>query len=459
MDGRLVTREPAALFVGAAIDSRKVRAGELFFAMRGAREDGHRFVGDALRRGASAAVVESARGRELDAGSSRIEVADPFQALHALTRDVRARVPERLVGVTGSAGKTTTKELLAAMLGRRFRTAASPGNLNNLYGFPLALLGIPDSTEWMVAEMGMSEPGELGRISELARPDAVVLTNVRPVHLEFFGTLERIAEAKAEIFDGLAAGGVVIANADDPEVVRVTQRRLAAAGGEAVWYSLAGAAPAGAELLLRVRELECPAAGRPESRFVLEAAGDRRTVRVRLPLVGLHNVENCLAAATAAFRFGIDLEDIAAAAGAAVPASMRGVLRQAGEAHVFDDAYNANPDAVGRALEAVAELAAQRRWAVLGDMLELGPEGPRFHREVGRRAALLGFSPVVGVGELAREIVAGAAVEGAATAWFASAAEAAEFARIEIAPGDLLLVKGSRGVGLEVVVERVLERP
>ena len=177
-----------------------------------------------------------------------------------------------------------------------------------------------------------------------------------------------------------------------------------------------------------------------------------------MPLVGRHNVENCLAAATAAYRFGVPLDAIAEAAAAAVPAPMRGVLRRAGEAQVYDDSYNSNPDAIARSLEAVAQLPAKRRWAVLGDMLELGPEGPRFHREAGQRAARLGFDPVVGVGDLAREIVAGAAAEGAGTAWFATAAEAASFASNEIRAGDLLLVKGSRGVGLEVVVDHVLAR-
>jgi UDP-N-acetylmuramoyl-tripeptide--D-alanyl-D-alanine ligase len=459
MDGQLVSAEPQASFAGAAIDSRQVRAGELFFALRGSRADGHRFVGDAIGRGAAAAVIERARSLEVDRAAPRIEVGDPFLALHALTRHVRSRAPRNLVGVTGSAGKTTTKDLLAAMLARRFRTAASPGNLNNLFGFPLALLGIPDSTEWMVAEMGMSEPGELGRLSALARPDAVVLTNVRPVHLEFFGTLDRIAEAKAEIFTGLAAGGAVIANGADAEVVRVTRRRIAQAGGEAAWFCLPGAELPGVEPLLRVRDLESPAAGGAESRFTLEPRAGGDAAPVRLPLVGRHNVENCLAAATAAFRFGVPLAAIAEAAASAAPAAMRGVLRSAGDARVYDDSYNSNPDAVDRVLDALVRLEAKRRWAVLGDMLELGPEGMRFHREAGRRAARLGFDPVVGVGELAREIVAGAAEEGAAIAWFPTAAEAAPFVVREIRSGDLLLVKGSRGVGLEVVVEHVLRRP
>jgi UDP-N-acetylmuramoyl-tripeptide--D-alanyl-D-alanine ligase len=251
----------------------------------------------------------------------------------------------------------------------------------------------------------------------------------------------------------------VVANADDPQVVRVTRRHIAQVGGEAAWYSMAGTAPAGeGELMLRVRDLECPVAGQPGSRFVIEATGGADRAEVRLPLVGRHNVENCLAAATAAYRFGVPLDAIADAAALTAPASMRGVLRLAGEASVYDDSYNSNPDAVARALEAVAQLPARRRWAVLGDMLELGPEAEHFHREAGERAARLGFDPVVGVGPLAREIVTGAATVGVGTAWFATAAEAAVFASREIRAGDLVLVKGSRGVGLEVVVDDVLAR-
>ena len=240
----------AAFFAGAAIDSRRVRGGELFFALPGARTDGHRYVAAALAAGAGAAVVERPAEPAPPPSAALVRVADTFAALHALTRAVRATVPERLAAITGSAGKTTTKELLAAMLARRFRVAKSPGNLNNLYGFPLALLGIPDDSEWMVAEMGMSEPGELARISRLGRPDVAVFTNVRPVHLEFFGTLQAIAAAKAELLAGLAGGdggegsdggGLVVANADDPQVAAIAHRFLArvAAGeraGRVVWY-------------------------------------------------------------------------------------------------------------------------------------------------------------------------------------------------------------------------------
>ncbi|HEY4575569.1 MAG TPA: UDP-N-acetylmuramoyl-tripeptide--D-alanyl-D-alanine ligase, partial [Thermoanaerobaculia bacterium] len=197
--GRIAAGDPQSVIDGAAIDSRAVRGGEVFFAFGGAHTDGHRFVPDALARGAAAAIVQE----DLSVSSGAlIRVDDTFQALHDLARFARTRTPERLVGITGSAGKTTTKELLGALLASRFRTHWTLGNLNNLYGFPLSLLNVPDGTQWMVAEMGMSTPGELHQLSLLGRPDAAVFTVVRPVHLEFFGTLQAIAEAKSEILAG-----------------------------------------------------------------------------------------------------------------------------------------------------------------------------------------------------------------------------------------------------------------
>lgn len=446
MEGALTGAPDAALWDGAAIDSRAVRPGQLFFALPGARTDGHRFVPQALERGAAAVVVHEEGAAPPEA--PRIKVDDAFSALHALTRAIRARTPKRLVGVTGSVGKTTTKELLAAMLAGRHRVARTPGNLNSLYGFPLSLLDIPDDTEWMVAEMGMSTPGELGRLSLLARPDVAVFTVVRPVHLEFFADLRAIAEAKAELLQGLAPGGLVVANADDPEVARIG-RRHAEAGGQVVWYGRGGDVRA-------VDAEPADVAGGLGSRFRLEADGE--SLEVLLPLHGLYNVDNCLAAAAAAWAVGMPLSEIAAAVAAVRPAAMRGVVHHlpAGGT-LIDDSYNSNPAALARALESAALLPAARRWVVAGDMLELGAGGPELHREAGRRAAELGFSPVVGVGALARELVAGAAEAGADTAWYPDAASAAARAAGELRPDDLLLVKGSRGVGLERVVAAVLD--
>ncbi len=451
MRGALVGAPPEAPWDGAAIDSRAVERGQLFFALRGARTDGHRFVPQALAGGAAAVVVHEPDS--VPAAAPRLAVADTFEALHALTRAMRARAPRRLAGITGSVGKTTTKELLAAMLARRYRVAKTPGNLNSLYGFPLSLLNIPDDTEWMVAEMGMSTPGELGRLARLGRPDVAVFTTIKPVHLEFFGTLRAIAEAKAELLAGLAPDGLVVANADDPEVARIA-RRHEATGGRVVWYGATGEVRA-----LNVGPAEVR--GRSGSRFRLAAGGGRgetaESVEVLLPLHGLYNVDNCLAAAATAWALGVPLAEIAAAAGAVEPAAMRGVVhRLPGGGTLVDDSYNSNPAALARALESAAPLPAARRWAVLGDMLELGPEAPRFHREAGRRAAELGFSPVAGVGELAREIAAGAEEAGAESAWFPDAAAAAAWAPGALRPGDLVLVKGSRGVGLERVVHAIL---
>lgn len=437
--GRLEGASPEAAWHGAALDSRRVHGGELFFALAGERTDGHRFVAQALAAGAAAAVVRG--GHSEGEGAALIRVDEPFTALHDLTRAVRATVPRRLVAVTGSSGKTSTKELLAAMLARCYRVARNPGNLNNLYGFPVSLLGIPDDTEWMVAEMGMSEPGELTSLSRLGRPDAAILLNVRPVHLEFFDSLAAIADAKAEILAGLAADGFVVGNRDDAEVRRV----LEASRARVVWFGRAADADVRAEDV-------GPRGGatRPGSRFTLVTPGGR--VTVELPLHGSFHVDNCLAAAACAYELEVPLEEIAAAAAAMEAAPMRGeVVSLPLGATLVDDSYNSNPEALELALESAAALPGERHWAVLGDMLELGPGSPAFHHEAGKRAAELGFSPVLAVGEESRELAAGAEAAGAEARWYPDAATAEAAARDELRPGDVVLVKGSRGIGLDRV--------
>lgn len=479
MGGRVVAGDGSAPWSGAAIDSRKLRGGELFFALPGEHTDGHRFVAAAAAMGAAACVVH--HDLEPPAGTALVRVDDTYRALHALTRHLRRGEgggpprPRAIAAITGSTGKTTTKELAAAMLGRRFRVARNEGNLNNLFGFPLSLLNVPDDTEWMVAEMGMSSPGELAQLTALARPEAVIYTNVRPVHLEFFDSVRGIAEAKAELLEGLVPGGLVIANADDPEVTRFV-RRFAAGRRDAgepvrvVWYGRGEDDAGGTRPRPQVRaERVAPAgADQPGSRFTLVVEGTdgaagveagAGSADVHLPLHGAYNVDNALAAAAAAWALGVPLAEIAAAAGGARAVAGRGAVhRLEGGVTVVDDSYNSNPEALTLALDSAAEIAGGRRWAVLGDMLELGPTGPELHRECGRHAARRGFAPVVGVGELAREIVAGADEVSGAGRWLATAAEAADFAAGEVAAGDVVLVKGSRGVGLDAVVERLVER-
>ena len=385
MEGQLVAGDPATRWSGAAVDSRRVSGQELFFALPGERTDGHRFVADALARGAAAAIVHEPVERPERGGL--IEVGDAFGALHLLTRHVRQRLPESLVGVTGSAGKTTTKELLAKMLGQRYRAAGSPGNLNNLYGFPLALLSIPEETEWMVAEMGMSTPGELSQVSRLGRPDAVVLTNVRAAHLEFFGSLREIGDAKAEILDGLRNEGLVVANADDPEVMRIAERH----SGPVVTFAL-----------------------------------------------------------------GVSRNAVVDAVREASAEKWRGQIHRSRGATIVDDSYNSNPAALEAALKSARELPGRRYWAILGAMLELGDSSARFHEELGARAVSEGFSAVLGVGEEARALVESVQRSGGEGEWFASAAEAAPAAAARLEPGDVVLVKGSRGIGLEATVEYLL---
>jgi UDP-N-acetylmuramoyl-tripeptide--D-alanyl-D-alanine ligase len=438
MEGEVIAAVGAVRWSGAALDSRRVEGGELFFALPGEVTDGHRFVADALRRGAAAVVVSQA----VDVEGPRIRVADSLEALHALTRAMRLRAPRHLAAVTGSAGKTTTKELLAAMLGQRFLVGRSPGNLNNLYGFPLALLALDEEVDWMVAEMGMSVAGELARISRLGRPDVAVFTNVRPAHLESFGTVRAIAGAKAELLEGLEPDGLVVANADDPEVMWIAARHA----GPVVTYGIESPEA-------DVRAVDLGPLDPTGTRFTL-IAGDGVEQRVELGLHGRYNVENCLAAAAAALALGVSVEEVADAASRSLPGPGRGeVLALSPGGVLVDDSYNSNPSALAQALEAAAALVGERHWVVLGDMLELGEEAASFHREAGRTAVAAGFDPVYGVGELSKAMVGAAARAGAETGWWATAAEAAAGLPAP-RPGDVVLVKGSRGVGLERVVRR-----
>jgi UDP-N-acetylmuramoyl-tripeptide--D-alanyl-D-alanine ligase len=446
--------EGAARWSGAAIDSRKVAGLELFFALPGEKADGHDFVAQALARGAAAAVIS----RPVAATGVKIEVTDTFAALHDLTRAIRRSVPQSLVGITGSAGKTTTKELLAALLGQRFKVAKSPGNLNNLYGFPLSLLGIADDTEWMIAEMGMSTPGELREVSRLGRPDIAVFTNVRAVHLENFPDLDGIAAAKSELLAGVADGGLMIANADDHRVMAIAERFARERGGQVVTYGL-GAASATFPAHFRGENLVALAESDPSrvgSAFDLVWANGRH--RLELPIHGLYNVENCLAALACALTLDLTIPEIEAGLKTLVPAAHRGeVVRLGLGMTLIDDCYNSNPDAAQKALAAAKRLPAGRRIAILGDMLELGPRELELHAEVGATAAALDFSLVVAIGRRAQALAEAFKAAGGQVQSHENAAAAAAWVR-EFAwqPGDLVLVKASRGMALEVVVDALI---
>jgi UDP-N-acetylmuramoyl-tripeptide--D-alanyl-D-alanine ligase len=437
--GTLASPASALVFSAVSIDSRSLPAGALFVAIKGPRFDGHDFLARAQERGAPAAIVD--RDAVAPAGLVLVRVPDTTRALSALARHVRRRAGLPVVAITGSVGKTTTKDMAAALLATRGPVLKTEGNLNNQYGLPLTLLRLQGEHKAAVLELGMSAAGEIRSLVALARPDVAVITRIAPVHLEFFASLDAIAEAKAEILEGLAPRGTAVLNGDDPRVARIGERFA----GHVVWF------------------------GRGQGRDVTVAderqngAGTQLTLRiggeaapVRLPLLGPHFVENFLAAAGVAHVLGIPVSAMAEAAGTLGAARHRGELLRLGQdVLLLDDCYNSSPAALEAAVVALGLLGVRRRVAVLGDMLELGPTGAFLHRDRGR--SLRGRVDVlIGVGPLAREIVIGAREAGitsAALHHFAEVAAAVAAVPEIVRPGDAVLVKASRGVALEGVVD------
>lgn len=433
-----------APLAGVSIDSRTIRPGEVFFAIAGPRFDGHDFLAEAARSGAAGAVVH--RDATAPPGLPVVLVADTTRALADLARHVRLGADLPVVAVTGSVGKTTTKEMAAAILAHRGPVLKTEGNLNNRYGLPLTLLGLRPEHTAAVLELGMSAPGELRALTAIARPDVAVITKVAPVHLESFPSVDAIAEAKAEVLEGLREDGVAVLNGDDPRLRSVGAARKR----RVVWFG-------------RDRRYDVSAEswrGTPLGmRFDLRVGG--KTVDVALPLPGPHFVSNFLAAAAAAHVLGIAPEAMAEAATRMRAARHRGEVRRLREnVTLLDDCYNSSPEALEAAVIALHMAPGRRRLAVLGDMLELGPAGPALHRE--RGAALAGrVDVVVGVGPLAREILEGAGSAGLAAErrhHFSDAAAAASTVGAIVEPGDAVLVKGSRGVHLEAVVDALVAR-
>ncbi|MGE5127651.1 MAG: UDP-N-acetylmuramoyl-tripeptide--D-alanyl-D-alanine ligase, partial [Betaproteobacteria bacterium] len=368
------------------------------------------------------------------------------RALADLARQWRRRAAIPVVAVTGSVGKTTTKDMTAQLLATRGPVLKTEGNLNNRYGLPLTLLRLRPEHTAAVVELGMSAPGEIRALSALAEPDVATITKVAPVHLEFFPSVDAIAEAKAEILEGLGERGTAVLNGDDPRLVRIGERFA----GRVLWFG-------------RDKRFDVSAGTWRGTgfglRFELRVAGSR--VEVALPLAGPHFVADFLAAAAAAHALGVAPEAMAEAAPSLRPARHRGeVVRLAEGVVLLDDCYNSSPDALEAAVVALGMLPGRRRVAVLGDMLELGHAGPQLHRERGR--ALAGQVDVlIGVGPLAKELVEGAreaGLNGGGLHHLASADEAASAARRIVAAGDVVLVKASRGVRLEAVVDALVDR-
>jgi len=448
--GRVVRGDPATAVGRVSIDSRSLEPGDFFVAIAGETFDGHRFVSDATRRGAIGAMVHQAPVSP-EAGTATpalvIQVDDTTRGLQDLARDVRRRSGAIVVAITGSAGKTTTKEVVAEFLSARFPVFRNKGNLNNHIGLPLSLLQLRSRPQIAVVELGMNHPGEIRTLVGIAEPEVRVWTNVGDAHLGFFESADAIADAKAEILENGAASHVLVVNANDSRVME-RARRFA---GKVITF--------GIDVDADVRASSVIHRGVEGMEALVSAAGQE--ARLRTPLLGLGNLSNVLAAIAVGLHFGIPLDDMVARAATVTPAYHRGeVLRLPGGVTLIDDSYNSSPAALGRALETMATATGSaRKVGVLGEMLELGEFSDELHREAGRRAAAAGLDLLIGVGgSVAGAMTAEAVRSGLPErcVWHVSSKEeAADLALRHVRAGDLVLVKGSRGIGTDLVVERL----
>lgn len=429
-----------ARFRGVSVDTRRLEPGSLFVALKGPRFDGHTFLADAAAAGAAGALVESGQPVDLP----RVEVADTGRALLDLGREWRLRVGSetgtRMVAITGSCGKTTVKDLTAAALEAAAPGAvlATPGNWNNTVGVPLTLFGLCGRHRFAAVEVGINRPGEMAALADTVRPDVAVITNAAPAHLEGLGSLEAVAAEKGRLLAGLGPQGVAVINADSD----FGEQWAAAAPGPVVRFGLA--APA------EVRGEWQPRAG--GGRLWVRAPEGEAGLDLALP--GRHNAANALAALAAAYALGVPLAEAAAGMAAVGPGAGRlQAVPGRGGLTVLDDTYNANPGSLEAALEVLAA-GSGRTWAVIGDMGELGSQGPAWHARAGTSARDHGVDRLIGVGELAAEAAAAFGPEGRAVPDWEAAARVLE---AEAGSGDRVLVKGSRAMRLERLVAHLAE--
>jgi UDP-N-acetylmuramoyl-tripeptide--D-alanyl-D-alanine ligase len=427
--------EAAAIAEGYSIDTRTLRPGELFFAIKGERLDGHDYVEAALQAGAVAAVIENSQLARYTDKSRLIAVADSTMALQHLGAAARRLWGKKLIAVTGSAGKTTTKECIAHVLGTRFQVLKSLGNLNNHFGLPLQLLRLEPQHEIAVIEMGMSHPGEITMLAQIAAPDEGVVTNIGLAHLESFGTQAGIARAKYELIESLPAGGHAFLNADDPYASQFGRDFH----GKVTLYGIEHPCDYRAEsLVLR---------GILGSEFDIVGPGFREHALV--PLIGRHNVLNALVAVAVAAEHGVSPSDAVARLTSMTAGDKRGEVREVLGAILINDCYNSNPQALDSMVAALAQTPAKRRIVIAGEMLELGSSAPELHRECGRHMALNKADYVVGVRGNGEFIAEGAASSGVAADFVETPEQAGEWLARNLRQGDAVLLKASRGVGLE----------
>ncbi len=428
-----------AIAEGYSIDSRTLRPGDLFFAVKGERLDGHDFVEQALAKGAAAAVVRKDQLARYSVKTRLLAVEDTLVALQTLATAVRRLWGKLVVGVTGSAGKTTTKEAIAHLLATRYRVLKSEGNFNNHFGLPLMLLKLQPEQEVAVIEIGMSHAGEIAALAKIAQPEIGVVICVAPVHLEFFNSVSEIARAKYELIASLPAGGTAVLNADD-EYVSQFGRDFK---GKVVRFGLK--APAD----IRAEHIQQRGALGSEFDLVVDGCREKAT----LPLVGNHNVSNALAAVAVALERGLTPSEAVEALRTLAPADRRGQVVQLGNITVINDCYNSNPKALNAMVDVLAAIPAKRHIVVAGEMLELGSLGEELHRKAGRHMAEKKIDVLLGVRGLAQPMVEAARQAGIRAEFVPTPETAGEWLAQETRGGDVVLLKASRGVKLERALE------
>jgi len=445
---RVLERIEAMEIKGVSIDSRKIKEGELFVAIKGDRFDGHDFVPEVMKKGAWGAIVDRSiletQFGKIGGLPNIIPVEDTLRALQEIAFLHRNKFSLPMVGITGSNGKTTTKEMAAGILKQQGLVLKNEGNLNNHIGVPLTLMKLEQDHRAAVVEMGMSAPGEIELLARLVHPDVGVITNIGPAHLEFLGSLDRVAEAKAELLGNIKIGGIAVLNADDPYFETFKNKW----SGRVLSFGMEQRADVHASGIRQDKEF---------TDFTIEAEGSK--VNVRLRAVGRHNIYNALAAAAATLAVGIPLESIKYGLDDFTPIAMRSELKVVKGRTVLADYYNANPGSVKAALETLVTLRpGARTVAVLGDMLELGPSSKEEHRAIGRFAAGLGVDVLITVGPLAQEMLEGAREAGMRSERlfaFTAGSHAKAAARLakESKNGNAVLIKGSRGMKMEKILE------
>ena len=421
-------------------DSRTIKAGELFVALRGENFEGHDFVEASVKAGATGALVDFNWAGSVPNNFALLRATDTLQAYQTLAANYRKSLGLKVLAITGSNGKTSTKDFAASVLARKFRVTKTEGNFNNHVGLPRTILEATSEDEVAVWEIGMNHPGEIAPLSKIAAPDAAIITNIGVAHIEFMGSREAIAAEKGALAEAVAPQGTVIVNADDPfsrEIAARTHAKVIFAG-----------TTGGAVQAIGIRQ----SAGGAE--FTIVEGAHR--CRAQLPVAGSHMVQNALLAVAAGRAFGLSIEECAAGLAAAPLTKARLQIKEIGGVQFLDDSYNANPDSMKAALQTLVELDTEgKRIAVLGEMRELGAESERGHREVGETAATLGVDQLITVGDAAKLIAEGACTAGLDKV--SSARSTLEAAKLlgEIAePGDLVLIKGSRAARTEEVIDQ-----